>query len=61
MEYMLLIYNDSEALAAMPESEMREIMDTVDAVMSDLQESGEFVRGEALAVPSQAVRAPPPT
>ena len=49
---MLLIYNNPEAMAAMPEDEMQAIYGRVDAVLAALRASGELVGGEGLAPPS---------
>jgi hypothetical protein len=53
VKYMLLIYNNPAMLEALPEAEMKAIMNDVGAIMSELQETGEWVGGEALAHPSQ--------
>ena len=52
MKYMLLIYNNPDALAALPESERDAIFADVDVIMTELKASGELVGGEALAHPS---------
>jgi hypothetical protein len=54
MKYMLLIYNNPATLEALSEDEKSELFGDVDAIMSELQESGELVGGEALAHPSTA-------
>jgi hypothetical protein len=54
MKYMLLIYNNREALDALPEAEKQAVFDDVDRIMSELQASGEWVGGEGLAAPSTA-------
>jgi len=54
MKYMLLIYNNREALDALPESERKEVFADVDRIMADLTASGEFVGGGGLAAPSTA-------
>src|SRR5689334_13498950 len=51
VKYMLLIYNNPEALAALPEAERNAIFADVDAIMTELKASGELVGGEALADP----------
>jgi hypothetical protein len=53
MKYMLLIYNNPDALQSMPEGELNAIMEDVGSIMAELSESGELVGGEALAHPSQ--------
>jgi hypothetical protein len=53
VKYMLLIYNNPAMLEALPEEEMRAIMNEVDTVMTELTETGEWLGGEALAHPSQ--------
>src|SRR5215470_12666385 len=52
VKYMLLIYNNPEALAALPESERNAIFADVDVIMTELKASGELVGGEALAHPA---------
>lgn len=52
MKYMLLIYNNPDALAALSESERDAIFGDVDAIMAELKTSGELVGGEALAHPA---------
>jgi hypothetical protein len=51
---MLLIYNNADALQSLPEGDLQGIMDEVEVIMAELTESGELVRGEGLAHPSQA-------
>jgi hypothetical protein len=53
VKYMLLIYNNQAMLEALPEADMKAIMDDVGSIMSELQETGELLGGEALAHPSQ--------
>jgi hypothetical protein len=53
---MLLIYNDADAIEAMPQDEKDELFGTVDKVMAELTETGELVGGEALASRSKVVR-----
>jgi hypothetical protein len=53
MKYMLLIYNNIDALTSLPKDELDGVMSDVDAVMSELRERGEFIGGHALAHPSQ--------
>ena len=54
MKYILLIYNNPATLAAFSEEELSEVMGTVDTIMKELTESGEWIGGEGLADPSQA-------
>jgi hypothetical protein len=53
MKYMLLIYNNAEALATMPEQERDALFGTVNEIMEELTKSGELIGGEALADPSR--------
>jgi hypothetical protein len=46
---MLLIYNNPATLAALSEEERDGLMREVDAIVTELTESGEWVGGEALA------------
>jgi hypothetical protein len=52
VKYMLLIYNNPDALAALTESERDAIFSGVDTIMDELKASGELVGGEALAHPA---------
>ncbi len=52
MKYMLLIYNNPEALAALSEDERNAVFADVDAIMAELKATGELVGGEALADPA---------
>lgn len=54
MKYLLLIYQNPDAMQAMPESEKQELMSEAGAIMDELVESGEWVGGEGLADPSTA-------
>lgn len=54
MKYMLLIYNNTAAIEAMPEAERSAFMGKVDEIMKELTDSGELVGGAALADVSQA-------
>lgn len=54
MKYMLLIYQNTAARDALPESEMQAIMSDVDALVEALTQTGELVGGEGLADPSTA-------
>ena len=53
MKYMLLIYNNPAMLEALPEADMKAIMDDVDSIMAELTETGEWLGGVGLAHPSQ--------
>jgi hypothetical protein len=53
VKYMLLIYNNPAMLEALPEADMRAIIDEVGAIMEELTETGEWLGGEGLAHPSQ--------
>ncbi|MER6945806.1 YciI family protein [Nonomuraea sp. NPDC000554] len=50
---MLLIHNRPGFVDEMSEAERDTLMGEVDAIMKELTESGELIRGEALADPSQ--------
>jgi hypothetical protein len=50
---MLLIYNNPATFDALSEEERDGLMGEVDALMTELTESGEWVGGEALADSSQ--------
>jgi len=52
VKYMLLIYNNPDALEAMSEEDRNALMGEVDAIMAELTDSGELVGGEALAHPA---------
>ena len=52
MKYMLLIYNNREALDALPEAELQAVFADVDRIMAELTASGELVGGGGLAAPS---------
>jgi hypothetical protein len=52
MKYMLLIYNRPGFVEELSEAERTELFGEVDAIMRELEESGEFLGGEALADPS---------
>ena len=54
MKYVLMIYQNPAALQAMSESDKQVVFEEVDALMKELTESGEWIRGEALADPSTA-------
>jgi hypothetical protein len=53
MKYMLLIYNNPESMEALS-GDLDGIFAEVEALMGELQESGEWVGGEGLADASQA-------
>ncbi|WP_214409603.1 YciI family protein [Sphaerisporangium fuscum] len=53
MKYMLLIHNRPGYVEELPESEAAELLGRVDELMKELTESGELIRGEALAGPSE--------
>jgi hypothetical protein len=53
MKYMLLIHNRPGYVEELPDAERAELLGEVDAIMKELTESGELIRGEALADPSQ--------
>jgi hypothetical protein len=54
MKYMLLIYNNPATYADWSEEERTALFGEVDAIMSELKESGELLGGEALADASTA-------
>jgi hypothetical protein len=49
MKYMLLIYNNPAVYESWPEAERQALFAEVDAIMTELRESGELIGGEALA------------
>jgi hypothetical protein len=49
MKYMLLIYNNPATYESWSEEERQALFGEVDAIMTELRESGELVGGEALA------------
>jgi hypothetical protein len=53
MKYMLLIYNNPDAYAELPEDERDALFGSVTTIMKELSASGELLGGEALAHPSQ--------
>jgi hypothetical protein len=53
MKYMLLIFNNPEAIAALPDAERDGIFADVDKIMAELAASGEWVGGEGLAPAAQ--------
>src|SRR4051794_33491308 len=54
MKFLLLIYNNAAAIAAMPAAERDQIFADVDVIMKELEASGELIGGQALADVSQA-------
>ena len=54
MKYMLLIYQNSAAAAAMSEEEMGVLQNEAGEIMQDLLKSGEWISGAGLAGPAQA-------
>jgi hypothetical protein len=54
VKYMLLIYNNADAIAALPDDERNALMAEAGAIMERLTASGELVGGAALAHPRQA-------
>ncbi|MCG5213506.1 YciI family protein [Streptosporangium sp. KLBMP 9127] len=53
MKYMLLIHNRPGYVGELPDAERDALMADVDTIMRELTKSGELVRGEALADPSE--------
>lgn len=53
MKYMLLIHNRPGYVDRLPEADRAELIDQVETIMKELSASGELIRGEALADPSQ--------
>ena len=49
MKYMLLIYHNPGFMESFSEDEMSAVMKEVGAIMGELEASGEWVGGEALA------------
>jgi hypothetical protein len=54
MKYLLMIYNNPATYAAWSEDERNELFATVDEIMKELSESGEWVGGQGLADASTA-------
>jgi hypothetical protein len=52
MKYMILIYNRPRFLEDLSETERTELFGEVDALMKELNESGELLAGDALAEPA---------
>jgi hypothetical protein len=53
VKYMLLIHNQPGYADALSDTDRDALLGEVDAIMAELTETGELVRGEALADPSQ--------
>jgi hypothetical protein len=53
VKYMLLIYNNPDALQSLPKDELDAVFGDVNAIMAELKETGELIGGHALAHPSQ--------
>ena len=53
MKYMLLIYNNLDALMSLPKDELDGIMSEAEAIMNEMKERGEFLGVHGLAHPSQ--------
>lgn len=53
MKYILLIYNNPVAMAAMSPADRDKMFADVDEIMKELTAAGEMVGGQALADPSQ--------
>ena len=53
MKYMLLIHNQPGYVERLSEADRDALMGEVDAIMKELTESGELLRGEALADPAR--------
>lgn len=51
MKYMLMIYQNPAAVEALSKEEMGKVMEEATAIWRELNETGEFVSGEALAHP----------
>ena len=54
MKYLLMIYNNPATYEAWSEDERNELFTTVDEIMKELSESGEWVGGQGLADASTA-------
>jgi hypothetical protein len=54
MKYMLLIFQNPATLETLSEDELRGLMNEAGTIMEELQASGEWIAGEALADPSAA-------
>jgi hypothetical protein len=54
VRYMLMIFNNPAAIATFGVDELERVMAEVEAIMGELQASGEWLGGEALADVSQS-------
>lgn len=54
VKYMLLIYQNPEAWAALPDDERTKVMGEAGAVMGELESSGEWVGGAGLLPPAES-------
>jgi hypothetical protein len=54
VKYLLLIYQNPASFQQLPEEQKRALMSEVDALVSELSATGEWVGGEGLADPSTA-------
>ena len=54
MKYVLLIYQNPGAFEALPEEERAGLMEEFQAFNKEIEESGEFIGGSALAHPDNA-------
>jgi hypothetical protein len=52
VKYMLLIYNNADAMAALSEEDRNEVFADVGRLMDEMTEAGEYLGGAALAHPS---------
>jgi hypothetical protein len=55
VKYLLLIYHNPAAFAALSEDELSGLMGEANTIMGELRESGEWIGGEGLADPSQTI------
>jgi hypothetical protein len=53
VKYMLLIHNRAGYVEELSEADRDALMNAVDSIMKELTDSGELLRGEALADPAQ--------
>jgi hypothetical protein len=53
VKYMLLIYQNPTAWAALPEDERTEVMGEAGSIMGELEKSGEWVGGAGLLPPAE--------
>jgi hypothetical protein len=54
MKYMLLIYQNPDGMQALTEDERQAVMADAGELMGELEKSGEWVGGEALAAPASS-------